>query len=66
MPRNIEIKARIESVEALEPFAAALGYLVESEVYPQKLTERGLEYVRPSEEERAGINRIISMKDFAC
>jgi len=34
-------------------------YLVESDVYPQKLTERGLEYARPSEEERAEINRII-------
>jgi aspartate racemase len=34
-------------------------YLVESEVYPQKLVARGLEYVRPSEEERTEINRII-------
>jgi aspartate racemase len=34
-------------------------YLVESEVYPQKFAARGLEYVRPSEEERAEINRII-------
>ena len=34
-------------------------YLVESEVYPQKLTERGMEYLRPSEEERAEINRTI-------
>ena len=34
-------------------------YLVESEVYPEKLTERGLEYVRPDAEECAEINRII-------
>jgi aspartate racemase len=34
-------------------------YLVESEVYPEKLTERGLEYVRPGAEECAEINRII-------
>jgi aspartate racemase len=34
-------------------------YLTDSEVYPQKLTAAGLEYVRPLDEERAGINRII-------
>ena len=34
-------------------------YLVDSEVYPEKLTARGLAYVRPSKEERAEINRII-------
>jgi aspartate racemase len=34
-------------------------WLVESEVYPEKLTARGLEFVRPSAEERAEINRII-------
>ncbi|HEV7768271.1 MAG TPA: amino acid racemase [Thermoanaerobaculia bacterium] len=34
-------------------------YLVESEVYPEKLTARGLEHVRPKAEERAEINRII-------
>ena len=34
-------------------------YLVECEVYPEKLTERGLEYVRPGAEECAEINRII-------
>src|SRR3954468_10496184 len=34
-------------------------YLVESEVYPEKLAARGLEYVRPSAEERVEINRII-------
>lgn len=34
-------------------------YLVESEVYPEKLTARGLEYVRPDAPEREAINRII-------
>jgi aspartate racemase len=34
-------------------------YLVESEVYPEKLTERGLEYMRPDAGECAEINRII-------
>lgn len=34
-------------------------WLVESEIYPEKLAERGLEYVRPSAEDRAAINRII-------
>jgi aspartate racemase len=34
-------------------------YLVESEVYPEKLGACGLEYMRPSGEERAEINRII-------
>jgi aspartate racemase len=34
-------------------------WLVESEVYPEKLTARGLAYVRPSAAERAEMNRII-------
>jgi aspartate racemase len=34
-------------------------YLVESEVYPEKLSARGLEFVRPDAEEREEINRII-------
>ena len=34
-------------------------YLVEGDVYPEKLTERGLEYMRPDAEECAEINRII-------
>jgi aspartate racemase len=33
--------------------------LVESEVYPEKLAARGLEYVRPDSTEREEINRII-------
>jgi aspartate racemase len=34
-------------------------YLVESEVYPDKLRARNLEFVRPDHEERQEINRII-------
>jgi len=34
-------------------------YLVESEVYPEKLKAHGLEYLRPAEHERIEINRII-------
>jgi aspartate racemase len=34
-------------------------YLVESEVYPEKLKARGVEYLRPSAAEREEINRII-------
>ncbi len=34
-------------------------WLVESDVYPEKLSARGLEYVRPVPEERDAINRII-------
>jgi aspartate racemase len=40
-------------------------WLVESEVYPQKLTTRGLEYVRPTSAERTEINRII-MEELVC
>ncbi len=34
-------------------------WLVESDVYPEKLTERGIEYLRPTADEREEINRII-------
>jgi aspartate racemase len=34
-------------------------WLVESEVYPDKLRARGLEYLRPERQERDEINRII-------
>jgi aspartate racemase len=34
-------------------------YLVESDVYPEKLKARGLAYLRPNAEEREEINRII-------
>ena len=34
-------------------------YLVESEVYPEKLCAHGLEYLRPAVDDRAGMHRII-------
>jgi aspartate racemase len=40
-------------------------WLVESEVYPQKLTARGLEYIRPQATEREEMNRII-MDELVC
>jgi aspartate racemase len=40
-------------------------WLVESEVYPEKLAARGLEYVRPNAAEREEINRII-MDELVC
>jgi aspartate racemase len=40
-------------------------WLVESELYPEKLTARGLEYVRPNTAEREEINRII-MEELVC
>ena len=40
-------------------------WLVDSEVYPEKLSARGLEYVRPSADERDECNRII-MDELVC
>ena len=40
-------------------------WLVESEVYPEKLTARGVEYLRPDAGEREEINRII-MDELVC
>jgi aspartate racemase len=40
-------------------------WLVESEVYPEKLAARGLEYVRPDGAERNEIHRII-MDELVC
>ena len=40
-------------------------WLVESEVYPEKLTARGLKFVRPSAAEREECNRII-MDELVC
>jgi aspartate racemase len=41
------------------PGLTGTRWLVESSVYPDKLTARGLECVRPNAAERAAINRII-------
>jgi aspartate racemase len=40
-------------------------WLVDSEVYPDKLSARGLEYVRPNRDERDECNRII-MDELVC
>ncbi|MGH8494609.1 MAG: aspartate/glutamate racemase family protein [Gammaproteobacteria bacterium] len=56
--------AEIVTAQAVERGFRRLGltgtrWLVESEVYPEKLAARGLEYVRPNTAERREINRII-------
>ena len=56
--------AEVVAVEASRRGFRRLGltgtrWLVDSEVYPEKLAARGLEYVRPSAPERAEISRII-------
>ncbi len=40
-------------------------WLVDSEVYPEKFGARGLDYLRPTDSERDGINRII-MDELVC
>jgi aspartate racemase len=42
---------------------AGTRWLVDSDVYPEKLTARGLEFLRPDSEERTEIDRII-MEDL--
>ena len=44
---------------------AGTRWLVDSEVYPEKLTAHGLKYVRPSVAERDECNRII-MDELVC
>jgi aspartate racemase len=56
--------AEAVAAEAVERGYRRLGltgtrWLVESEVYPEKLTARGLAYLRPNAAEREEINRII-------
>lgn len=56
--------AEIVAAEALERGFRRVGltgtrYLVDSEVYPEKLRRRGLEYLRPDDVERDEIDRII-------
>jgi aspartate racemase len=62
--------AEVVAAHALERGFRTLGltgtrYLVDSEVYPGKLAERGLEYLRPNAAERAEINRII-FEELVC
>ncbi len=56
--------AEVAAAQAVERGFRCLGligtrWLVESEIYPEKLTARGLEYLRPNTAEREEINRII-------
>jgi aspartate racemase len=56
--------AEIVAAQAVERGFRRLGltgtrYLVDSQVYPEKLTARGVEFVRPDTPEREEINRII-------
>jgi aspartate racemase len=62
--------AEVVANEAAERGLRRLGlmgtrWLVDSEVYPRKLTARGIAYVRPSAEERDEIHRII-MDELVC
>jgi aspartate racemase len=56
--------AAVVATEAVQRGYRCLGitgtrWLVDSEVYPEKLVARGLDYVRPSAVEQEHINRII-------
>jgi aspartate racemase len=56
--------AEVVADEAVEHGYKRLGllgtrWLVESEVYPQKLAARGIAWLRPTDDERNEINRII-------
>lgn len=56
--------AEVVAAQAVERGFRCLGvigtrWLVDSEVYPEKLAARGLSYLRPSTTERDEINRII-------
>ncbi len=56
--------AEVVAAQAVERGFRCLGltgtrWLVEGEIYPEKLTARGLEYVRPNTADREEINRII-------
>jgi aspartate racemase len=56
--------AEVVADEAVEHGYKRLGllgtrWLVESEVYPEKLAAHGISYLRPTDEERMEINRII-------
>jgi aspartate racemase len=56
--------AEVVAAQAVERGFRRLGitgtrWLVDSEVYPEKLTARGLEYMRPNAQEREQMNRFI-------
>jgi aspartate racemase len=62
--------AEVVAAEAEERGYKRLGltgtrWLVESEVYPEKLAARGIDYLRPDPSERDEMNRII-MQELVC
>jgi aspartate racemase len=62
--------AEVVAAEAVARKFRRLGltgtrYLIQSEVYPEQLTARGLEFLRPNFAEREEINRII-MDELVC
>ena len=62
--------AEVVAAKAAERGYRRLGltgtlWLVDSEVYPQKLAAHGIEYARPNADEREEINRII-MDELVC
>ena len=62
--------AEVVAENAVESGFRRLGltgtrWLVESEVYPEKLMARGLEFVRPDKTEREELNRIV-MDELVC
>jgi aspartate racemase len=62
--------AEVVTAEAVERRFKCLGltgtrWLIDSNVYPEKLEARGLKYLRPSSAERDEINRII-MDELVC
>jgi len=64
LPRPFLHIAEVVTEDAVRRGFSCIGllgtrYLVESEVYPDALTARGLKYVRPEPEQREEINRII-------
>ena len=73
LPRSPLPWLHIAEVVAAEAFARGFRrigitgtrWLVDSEVYPEKLSARGLAYLRPSPAEREACNRII-MDELVC
>ncbi len=62
--------AEVVAIQAIERGFRCLGltgtrWLVDGEVYPEKLTARGLKYLRPNAAEREEIDRII-MDELVC
>ena len=62
--------AEVVAAQAVERGFRRIGllgtrWLVESQVYPEKLTARGLQYVRPNAADRKELSRII-MEELVC